>query len=83
MTGECGIVDVIDTKRLVKKCFDAVKYLSGGYGSGRRGGHGCGERCEGLGSDRYDGDLSFAGSGVVDNVLREEVEYLDMRLHCD
>ena len=34
MTGECGIVDVVDVKSLVEKCFDSVKNLSGSYGSG-------------------------------------------------
>jgi len=83
MTGESGIVDMLDAKRLVKKRLDAVKHLSGSYGSGRRGGNGCDEGCEGLGGNRYYGNLSFFGGGFMGSVLGEKVEYLDVRLHCD
>ena len=34
MTGERGIVDMVDVESFVEKCFDAVKHLSRSHGSG-------------------------------------------------
>ena len=51
MAGECGIVDVLDSKDLMKKGFNAVKHLSESDGNGWRGRRRCSERCEGLGGD--------------------------------
>ena len=81
MTSECGIVDVVYAKDLIEKFLDAVKHLSGSYGSRREGRNGCGQGCKGLGSDRYNRDL--LGCMFMSSVLCEEVEYLEMRLHCD
>ena len=78
MTGECGIKDVIGVKGLIEKRLNPVKYLSGSHRSGQSQGHRRSKGCDG-----YDGDLSFSVCGFVGGVLREEVEYLDMRLRGD
>ena len=51
MAGECGIVDVLDSKSLMKKGFNAVKHLLGSHRNGWGGRHRRGEGCEGLGGD--------------------------------
>jgi hypothetical protein len=81
VAGEHSVVDVFDVESLVEKRLDAVKHLSGSYGSGWRGGCGYGERCERLESDRHDGDISFSGCGIVGSIFGEEVENLGVRLH--
>ena len=63
MASERGVIDMVDAKESVEKRFDTVKYLSWNYRRGRWGGDGCSQRCEGLGSNGYDGNLRFRDAG--------------------
>jgi hypothetical protein len=78
MPSERGVVDVVYPQGLVQKRLDAVKHLSGSYGCGRGGGGGCGQGCEGLGSDRHNRGLPVSGCMFMSSVLCEEVEDLDV-----
>lgn len=72
VASECSVVDIIYSEGLIEKCFDAVKNLSGSYGSGR-GGNGCGQGGERLGGDGYDRGLPLLRCMFMSGVLREEV----------